>query len=325
MKKTECKSIYDLAKISGVSYATVSRVLNGHSNISESARDAVLKAADEYNFKPKMKARKRTIGIAMGLDRVLNEGIYGYLDTILLRLLNELSGKSLSIEFFTQHNISSLQNCFIDGLICTMYNEKIAKFIERMPNIPVVGINMAPIPGCSRVYSNHEQSGFMAAEYLISKGHFKAGIILDSADWGNNLRKTGFQKAFAARGVQIDESLSGFLQEQSPLLLVRKIIESGATAIFLAGEGAVLPLSGMIRILCAERKIPMTTISMENHVASPHLDPPMTTIAQPLKQMVDKAIEIIMARLDSKNNELTEYSFDNSLIIRTDDTCHHIS
>ncbi len=319
MKKTECKSIYDLAKISGVSYATVSRVLNGHSNISESARDAVLKAADEYNFKPKMKARKRTIGIAMGIDRVLNEGRYGYLDTILLQLLNKLSAQGLSVEFFSQHNIASLQNSFLDGLVCAMYDERIAKFIERMPNLPVITINMEPIAGVSRVYSDHEQSGRIAAEYLMEKGHQRAGIILDSRNWGNELRLKGFRKAFAEKGFSIDESLSGYINEQSEIFLVKNIISANPTAIFLAGEDTVLPLHGMLKILCDDRNIPMTLISMENPVISKYINPPLTTVAQPLGEIVDKVIDLINSRLESGINEISDCCLDNKLIVRGND------
>ncbi len=316
MKKTECKSIYDLAEITGVSYATVSRVLNNRDRTSESTRKMVLKAAADYNFKPKMRARRQTIGIITTLDHMIMHGVYGYIDTVLLHLLNELSVKGYSIEFFSSHNIISLQNCLLDGLVCFSWNGNIGETMKRMPNMPVVLINSGPVPGCSRIYSDHEQSGRMAAEYLIEKGHKRAGIILDCRLWGNQLRADGFRKVYEERGLGWSPELVGFLSEQAETTMIKNMLASGVSAFFLAGEDIILPLNSAIQMLNDCKENPVTVISMENSNLSRYQNPPMTTVAQPFDKMIEKAVELLGGQIEKGINQPQDIKLDNSLIVR---------
>ena len=319
MKKKECKSIYDLAKITGVSYATVSRVLNNRGRTSEATRKAVLKATADYNFKPKMKARKKTVGIVTPLDHMIKHGFYGYIDMVLMHLLNELSIKGYSIEFFSSHNINSLQNCLLDGLVCCGWNDHIEETMKRMSTMPVVLINGKPVAGCSIVHSDHEQSGRMAAEYLIKKGHTKAGIILDCRLWGNQVRAEGFRKVFEEKGLPFDNVLEGYLSEQAETIMVKNMLSSGASAIFLAGEDFILPVKSTIEMINKLEKRPLTIISMENSCFSRYQNPPITTITQPFDEMVRKTIELLTTQIDKGINQPQQIKLDNSLIIRNSD------
>lgn len=320
MKKTECKSIYDLAEITGVSYATVSRVLNNRGRTAEATRKIVMKAAADYNFKPKMKARRQTVGIVMGIDRVLQEGRYGYLDIVLIRLLNDLSAKGYSIEFFTPHNLGSLQNCLLDALICMYWDDRVSEALERMHNLPTVLINYDAIPGCSRVYSDHEQSGRMAAEYLLGKGHTRAGIILDSRNWGNQLRAAGFVRAFEDKGIKPESSMVGYLDEQSEVMLIKNMLSSDVSALFLGGEDTILQLNSTIQLLNDGKANPLTIISMENASLSRYLNPPMTTVAQPFEVIINKVMELIASQIENGVNLPQEFKFENAMVIRSNDT-----
>ncbi|GKW72203.1 hypothetical protein FJMB00501_22870 [Enterobacter hormaechei] len=61
-------TIYDIARVAGVSKSTVSRVLNKQTNISPEAREKVLKAIDELNYQPNKLARALT---SSGFDAIM--------------------------------------------------------------------------------------------------------------------------------------------------------------------------------------------------------------------------------------------------------------
>ncbi len=67
-------TIYDIARVAGVSKSTVSRVLNKQTNISPEAREKVLKAIDELNYQPNKLARAP--------DLFWLRRHYGYFDTL---------------------------------------------------------------------------------------------------------------------------------------------------------------------------------------------------------------------------------------------------
>lgn len=316
MKKKECKSIYDLAEITGVSYATVSRVLNNRGRTAEATRKTILKAVSDYNFRPRMKARKLTIGIIMGFDQVIDTGMYGYTETILIQLLNDLSNKGYSIEIFTPHNLNNLKNCLLDGLITMMWNDLLAYTIGQTSNLPVVIINSESVPGYSQVYSDHEQGGRMAAEYLLERGHTRAGIILNNRSWGNSLRANGFCQEFAEKGVGRESVFVGFISEQSETVLIKNMLSAEPSAVFIASEDKIIQSLGAIQALNNESRNPLTVISMENPSLSRYLNPPMTTIAQPFGEIIRKSIDIISEQIDKRTNEPQECKLNNTLIIR---------
>lgn len=77
-------NIYDISRKTGVSTATVSRVINGSSNISEKTRAKVLEAIDKYGYTPNVFARglglntMKTVGImcADSSDPYLAQAVY---------------------------------------------------------------------------------------------------------------------------------------------------------------------------------------------------------------------------------------------------------
>ena len=58
MKTAKAIKITDLAKKIGVSVTSVSRALNGHSNISTKTKERIFKAAQKYNYYPNLNARR---------------------------------------------------------------------------------------------------------------------------------------------------------------------------------------------------------------------------------------------------------------------------
>lgn len=81
-------TIYDIARVAGVSKSTVSRVLNKQTNISPEARDKVLKAIDELNYQPNKLARALT---SSGFDAIM---------VISTRSTKTTAGNPFSLMFF---------------------------------------------------------------------------------------------------------------------------------------------------------------------------------------------------------------------------------
>jgi len=302
--------------MTGVSYATVSRVLNGRDRTSEATRAAVLKVAAEHNFRPRMQARKKSIGLLMDLDRSIREEKNGYMDIMVLKLLNDLSNRKFSVEIFTPHSIGNLKDSLLEGVAALVWSTEIAEILEKKHITNKVLINTEPIGGCSRVYSDHAQGGELAAQYLIDNGHTCAGIVLDARNWGNNERLRGFVDTFSRNGIPLKPSLSGFLSEQSEISLIPQILNEKPSAIFLAGEDNILQLVNTVKVLQpAGAKISL--ITMENPSISRFMNPALTTVAQPFKLMIDKTVEILVNGIEGDDVEPVDCRLDNNLVVRS--------
>ncbi len=314
MASRKCNSIYDLAEISGFSYGTVSRVLNGRDCTSEAARKAILKAAAEYNFRPRMKARKTTVAFLVELSASDLHG--SYLTSMVANVINALSQREVAVEIFTNHNVHQLNEGLVDAIIAMPWNEKIRQDIAAMKKIPRVLINHGGIEGCSVAASDHEQGGRAAAELLLNNGHTNVGIILSTDDWGNHQRMEGFRKYYAENGITLPLDFCGFLTEQPSYALLNQIIASGATGIFIGMENFQLELMNIMQMMEVSVPSRLSVVTMENPLVSKYITPGLTTIFQPLGLIAEKAVSIALDKVFSKDVTPVNCLLENTVITR---------
>lgn len=310
--KKQPQSIYDLAELTGVSYATVSRVLSGNGRAAPKTRQLILETADKYNFRPKMKARKCTVAL---LIDVLDSSQNRYIPTVLANLVEGLSSHDVAIEIFTRSNIRHFRNCYVDALIALPWNESINKLLLDLKHIPKVTFNYAFLEGCSNVSSNHEQSGRLAAEYLFTRGHTHAGIVLATQDQCNMKRLEGFRAFYAQQGITLDMQLCGFVSSGSPLMVIDQILNASPTALFLGLEDTMALWSSL---RSRQIRIPedISIIAMENELYSCFMDPPVTTISQQLQKVAEEAVGLIIQKINQRNEKPESILIENSLIER---------
>ena len=180
-----CMTIYDISKKAGVSIATVSRVLNGSSSVSEKTKEKVLNVIEQCGYTPNAFARglglntMKTIGImcADSSDIYLAKAVYyierklhanGY-DSILICSGYELKTKISSMNLLISKKV--------DGIILVGSNfiyEKDAdnKYIaDAAAQVPVMLLNAALImPNVYSVLSDDYSSVYDATTSLITSG-----------------------------------------------------------------------------------------------------------------------------------------------------------
>lgn len=299
MATAECKSIYELARRVGVSYATVSRVLNGHPNVAPETRSAILEAAAAANFRPRLQARRLKIGFVVELEEHIAREQAGYLDVLTMVLINELSRHGVTLEVFTPYNLANLMPGQLDGLIAIPWSEAALDVLRQQRRVPVVLVNTKPCDWCSCVSCDHYESGKLAAEYLLNSGRRRCGLVLSAPDWGNLLRYEGFRDTLLAAGAEWEESRLGWLCKQSEIALFRQLLSQNVDGIFLGGESSLPEHIATIRLLGGAYPERLTLISMENRAISRFLDPPVSGIEQPLAEMMTQAVEVLLSQIQA--------------------------
>ena len=303
-------TINDVAKQSGVSTATVSRIINGQSGYTEETREKVLEIIQEMGYKPNAIARglvnKRTntIGVLLPslssrLSSALLKGIENsahQLDYSVIICDTESDGKR-TIEY-----LDVLSEKQIDGIIITsewlkdLYEEAIVKM-----KIPVVLVLTASshlqIP---YIKVDDYQASYQATEYLIGKGHKEIGMISGSkTDKLAGLpRIEGYKQALTDNSLTISENriAYGDFAYRSGMRCMEELMKKAPeiTAVFAASdEMAVGALS------CAYKKgvkVPddLSIIGYDDTQDAEMAIPPLTTIHQPIYEMGKKAVEMLL-------------------------------
>lgn len=331
-------TIFDVAKSAGVSKSTVSRVLNGESGVKEETRLAVEKAIRELKYTPSYFAQGirtgRTKTIAMVVPEYTNifynemfRGVedvaleYGYM----VFVCNTERGSRSEIEY-----IEEILKRNVDGIIYNTYSnsEEMRHYLKKLSEkLPVVFTNklFGESDNMAYVYTDGFSSNRKAVHYLYDKGRFEIGYIRNSEaisviedryeGYLQGLRDCGlaYREEYVYRAKQIAEpdyiklgQEAAKYYESLPVMPKAIIASIDALAIGcvqqLTRDGISIP--GEVSI-----------IGFDNIALSSLIQPPLTTISQPIRRMGQRAAEIVIAKIDGREVE-DKIVFDGNLIIR---------
>lgn len=319
-------SIRDVAKLAGVSPATVSRVMNGTANVNEEKRERVIQAITETGFVPNEVARSlfrksaRLIGLVLPdienpfftqlADAIEKKADANGYRVILYNTRNDIEKEKMALQMMTSMNA--------DGIIFTRSNETLQSFVEETP-IPVVVTDTVFSGGHASAYVHCDfyQGGRMATEHLIKCGCrrivcMKGPQNLSSA----KARYEGYRDVCAEmqleeRTVETDYSFN------MGLTATEELLEIYPDADGIVACNDVVAISAYKVLKKNHIRVPeqVQLIGFDDIMLSSLLTPELTTIMQPIKAIGAKAAELII-HSNGQVMSMEKYIFPVSLVER---------
>lgn len=309
-------TINDIAKMAGVSKATVSRVLNGSKPVSDKIRFKVMKVVQETNYKPSSLARslvsKKTHIFGIVIPDVSNPSISRLVKGIQqeannngydILLCNTCDNEEKEIEY-----LQILDEKEVDGIvfITSRIQESHKKFFENYKK-PVVSVDRKFFGlDISSINVDNYSATYNAVNYLLNLNHKRIAMIrgsLDNRSCGYD-RYEGYKQALLDSNITVDEALvveAKFKVEDgynamSKLLAQKKL----PTAVFCSCDEMAV---GAIK--CAyesEFKVPdhISIIGFDDVPIASMFIPSITTIRQPVALISKKSVELLLNHLDGK-------------------------
>lgn len=281
-----------VAQRANVSGGTVSRVFNNSLLIPPETRSRVLSAARELGYRPRVGVRSKQIALVTELPHKTVMG--GYVNTLTQYICYALSCMDAGITMVTEDRIDNLENCWFDGIIGIAWEERTIELLKRMKNIPIVWLSDNHSAYFHTVYIDCEATGRMAGKYLYGKGHRKVAVIHEP-DYTGLGRMRGLRNFFLEQGVPEEQICD--LSSLMPLhLAVKQVLDSGATALWVTGEDMrVIEVNWLLQELAGVR-VPddISLLGFENPGISEFQRPSLTTIISPLRQIAEKAVELVL-------------------------------
>ncbi|MCY9665812.1 LacI family transcriptional regulator [Paenibacillus alginolyticus] len=304
-------TIYDVAKTAGVSVSTVSKVLNNTGSIGEKTKLKILDTIRKLEYQPNVvaSARKRlqTIGFMMPsianpfmaeIARVIED--YGRQHGFSLIICSTDNDPEREKEY-----ISILREKYIDGIIIGtgLLNDKsIKKIIES--NIPVVMLARdVPSLAVDAVFVDDFLGGFQAASYLIELGHEKIAMITEDLKISPARKRVeGYRKALEEAGIKYDEKLviQNNVTYNDGMLASEQLLKvpSPPTAIFASTEALAIGAIKRVRELGLRLPEDISIVGFDNTMFGQMFDPQITTIAQPIYDMGQKVMELLIEEIN---------------------------
>ncbi|MCU6748484.1 MULTISPECIES: LacI family DNA-binding transcriptional regulator [Lachnospiraceae] len=308
-------NIYDIAKIAGVSIATVSRVVNDSPRVSEKTKHRVRAVMEEYHYTPNVFARglglnsMQTIGIICPdvadsymasavafLERRLRE--YGY-DCILYASSYKQKKKEQAIELILKKRIDAL--VMVGSIYAGGEEDASVQYIRKAAEkVPVFLIN-GQLKGENiySVYSEDCQATFAAASQLIEAGRKKILFLTDSHSYSAKRKMEGYETALRSHGLPVRGELKLYVQNQihyvRDILLSRRDLEFDS--VLATDDGLAV---GAVKYAHAKKmKMPeeLSVIGYNNSELSVCCEPELTTIDNTGERLCNITIDNMMRLL----------------------------
>jgi LacI family transcriptional regulator len=308
-------SIYDLAKQTGLSTSTISRVLNQRGRISEKTRLQVLAAARAAGFKPRAAVRRRTV--ALVVDRMRYAIYGGFVPITLSQLICEMARYDITAEIYTEDNVDQLGTRFVDGVIALTWDQQTLEKLQSLESVPVVLVNRQGVDAFSSVATDHALGGHLAGEHFIQNGHMKIALIAEEDDWGFEQRVAGLRAAMSEAGISAENLFVGVTDHQPLHQTLTDLLAKKPTALVIAGEDitiqAMHELTSLMHISIPDD---LSVIGMEVSCVSEYIDPPLTTLAQPLDQLASEVLALLHESINSNDTVPRQVMIGTTLIPR---------
>lgn len=322
-------TIKDVARLSGLSTATISKYINGIS-VKEQNRIKIENAIKTLNFSVNSLARglktnrTMTIGVLIpSLENIFATSIVSHIERVLLE-----HGYSTIICDYNRNaeleniKFDFLMSKYVDGIIIMplgLSDERVRNALDR--DVPIISIDR-PMKNreCDVVLVDNMNASYNAVEQLIIRGHKEIGIICGPKDiYTAQERLKGYLRVHEDYGLKVNEENIKFgdYEVQSGYDLMNSFMKDGISidAVFVTNYemtlGAVMAINEM------NVKIPeeLSFIGFDNQQLAAVIKPNLTIVVQPIRQIGECAVDLILKRLNGdKSNHPAMYRLKTELL-----------
>ncbi len=302
-------TIKNVAAAAGVSYQTVSRAINGYTDINAETRQKVLQIAEELGYRPNRLAGGLRSAQSKAIGLVVSDLENGFFAEVAAGVEAEATDQGYSVLLANTNEdiareraaVCGLFERRVDGLIIAPAEGDHGFLETDLPStFPVVAINRTlPLTRYGAVLSENERGAQAAVEHLIERGHRKIGAIVASTNLiTSRERLNGFRSAMRAAKLPIKPEwvATGTIRPDGARVAAATIcaLPDRPTALLTSShritEGVLLALKD----LNLRHGRDVEVIGFDNFPWAALLDPPLTLVAQATNQIGREAVGMLI-------------------------------
>ncbi|MCA9839025.1 MAG: LacI family DNA-binding transcriptional regulator [Trueperaceae bacterium] len=316
MRLSKASTINDVARLSGVSHQTVSRVINEHPNVAPKTRKRVLEVIQELGYQPNRAARhlvtgkSNTVGLVSygtshygparmvnSIDSALRDRDIGLVSTHLREMtLSEL-----------EHSVSYLKSQLVEGLILISPLDIDVEIIRKLCQpLPFVTLDVAARKNFPSIAIDQYSGARKATEHLLELGHRSIAHISGPLHWTDaKLRQQGWQDSLSDAKLQPDNKLKieGDWTSEGGYAACKKLLSSSFSALFVGNDQMAL---GAIHALHEHGlSVPedISIVGFDDIPEAAFFYPPLTTVQQNFTDLGKQSVSFLLDLLANNQPE----------------------
>lgn len=319
-------TIQNVADLAGVSKMTVSRVLNRDSRVTATTRAKVIEAVEELNYRPNISARQLAGGKSYFIGLLYDNPSQGYVSRFLLGALkccrslgyhlvvDECQGPTEEKVKITKDMVLSNR---MDGVILLPPLCDVPEVIEVLKNSGTPFVRVGPdvnLDASPYVCMDDYLAAYEMTLALIHKKHQAIGFIMGHPNQGvSRLRYQGFLDALRSNRIDCPPEFieQGYFTYESGMEAANKLLslESRPSVIFASSDDMAAATIAAAHIKGLKVPEDISVVGFDDIDVSTTVWPPLTTIRQPIKEMAERAIELICSGKLGVSSEKTHSDY----------------
>jgi LacI family transcriptional regulator len=309
-------TLEEIAKLAGVSRSTVSRVINDQPNVKEDVRDHVWQVVREQNYHPNNAARalvrRRTQIIGLVIPQAI-KAIFS--DPYFPVLIQGISAACVERQYQLMLSLitSQMSDAYrriirgghLDGVIVASAFTDDDVFINRLVSdgFPFVLIGRQPQrPDITSVDADNVHGAAMAVQHLARQGYTRIATITGPLTMTAGIdRRDGFLSGLRTAGMTLQDGfmVEGDFTEQGGYEAMQRLLslEERPQAVFAASD--MIAVGAMKAARAAGLRVPedVALVGFDDIPLASAVEPPLTTIRQPIEQLGHTAATILLDNL----------------------------
>ena len=325
-------TLEDIAKISGFSRSTVSRVVNRDRRVSSATREHILEIIEEYNFYPNLAARGLASGHTNVLGVIIPAGVPSlFADPYFPILLQGVSNACNKQDYSVMLSISDaefekrlvgrlVQNHLVDGVIVasTLLGDPIQTTLTNS-DIPFVIIGRQPNLAANVIDVDNRQAVRQAIDFLIEQGYTRIATITGPLNQMAGVdRFDGYKDALIGAGIKVDTRLivEGNFTEAGGYVGMKLLLPNKPEVVFAASDTTAIGAMRCLNEVGLRVPDDIGLIGFDDIPASSTLTPPLSTVRQPIQGMGEAAANLLIEAIESGSKEHHCVTLPTELVVR---------
>lgn len=328
-------TIMDVAEEAGVSFSTVSRVVNNKSYVKEETRKKVLTAMARLGYQANLQARSLAGGRSNVIGLLVVDLTTQYMGEIMMGIDDVLAANQYELMLYTTHRRKTKESAYVnmmarglaDGLLIVLPREPEA-YLEslRQREFPHVLIDQFGIDDADlSVTAANYQGGYEATKHLIDLGHNRIGMVTGWSDMiSAKHRLEGYKAALTDHGISLDPDLifEGDFTQACGFNGASRFLDLPVppTAVFASNDVSAVGVIDAARAYGLSIPSDLSVIGFDDIPMSVTLSPKLTTMRQPLQEMGKRATQLLLNLVNNSEEAPTSIVLPTELILRESTT-----
>ena len=326
-------NLEQIAKLSGVSRSTVSRVINNDPNVSVVTREKVMQVVKRVNYTPNAAARGLAAGRTHGLGLVIPMGLAAlftdpYFPILIQGVSSACNAREYSVmlwlaepEYERRMIRQIMYSGLVDGVIVSsmLLNDSLVQALSD-GDLPFMLVGRHPTDTqASYVDADNIGGAREAVTHLLRLGRARVATITGPQNMiAGTDRLNGYLAALRGRGVVSDPNLiaEGDFTEASGYRAMQQLLSHRLDAVFAASD--MMAFGAMRALREASLRVPedVAVVGFDDVPQAARVEPPLTTVRQPIYRLGSTTVDSLLDLIEYPDSSARRIVLPTELVVR---------